>query len=288
MLLPPKSFATGLAGALLLAGLTFTSVTSVNAQIPTNASTKIAEENSSILLDFNLPAPNPKFADFASFQDVRQKKMAFFSSLAPLVVYENTRINWQRQQLISAQELLNQGKDNQLSAKDLALLDEITSSYSASWPLTEADFNQLLVKVQPIPEDLVLVQAANESAWGTSRFAKQANNFFGQWCFTQGCGLVPLQRGAGQKHEVRKFANPLESVSSYMNNLNTHRAYAGLRTARNNLSSKQQQVTGANLAPSLLKYSERGQAYVNELQSMLKVNKNLIAEAVVGVDLFNN
>ena len=41
------------------------------------------------------------------------------------------------------------------------------------------------------------MQAANESAWGTSRFARIGLNFFGQWCYSKGCGMVPKRRNTG-------------------------------------------------------------------------------------------
>ena len=42
---------------------------------------------------------------------------------------------------------------------------------------------RLMRRVDIIPIELVLMQAANESAWGTSRFAQKGYNFFGLWCF---------------------------------------------------------------------------------------------------------
>ena len=73
-----------------------------------------------------------------------------------------------------------------------------------SWPL-------LLNRVDVIPPSLALAQGANESAWGTSRFSKEGNNYFGQWCFKLGCGLVPRQRDSGAQHEVAKFDSPRQS-----------------------------------------------------------------------------
>ena len=46
--------------------------------------------------------------------------------------------------------------------------------------------NELMLRVDVLPVSLALAQAANESAWGTSRFALQGNNIFGQWCYEPG------------------------------------------------------------------------------------------------------
>ena len=58
--------------------------------------------------------------------------------------------------------------------------------------------NALFSKIDEVPASLVLAQSANESGWGTSRFAIEARNMFGIWCFREGCGIKPLERAAGK------------------------------------------------------------------------------------------
>lgn len=44
-----------------------------------------------------------------------------------------------------------------------------------------------------LPPSLALAQAAEESGWGTSRFAREGNALFGQWTTDPDVkGLVPL------------------------------------------------------------------------------------------------
>ena len=51
-------------------------------------------------------------------------------------------------------------------------------------PITDADLvNALLVRVDTVPASLALAQAAKESGWGTSRFAREGYNLFGYWFF---------------------------------------------------------------------------------------------------------
>ena len=120
---------------------------------------------------------------------------------------------------------------------------------------------------------LALAQSANESAWGTSRFALKANNLFGQWCFSKGCGIVPLSRPVGAKFEMAKFTNPEQSVVAYMHNLNTNRAYINFRKMRKNMRGMNVPLSGAVLAEGLISYSQRRGAYIKELQAMIRVNK---------------
>ena len=128
-----------------------------------------------------------------------------------------------------------------------------------------------MVRVDTVPASLVLAQAANESAWGTSRFARRANNFFGVWCFTPGCGITPNRRDAGKTHEVRRYKSVQASVNHYIRMINTNNAYRELREIRAELRDENR-VNGLGLADGLLRYSERGPAYVRELKQMIRYN----------------
>ena len=199
--------------------------------------------------------------DFASFKDVKQKKAAFFDYLYPFILAENKKILAERK-IISS------------SSSNASELKKICKKYSKNCESIDATKKQdLLKRVDFIPPSLALAQGANESAWGTSRFAVKANNYFGQWCFTRGCGLVPARRDEGSKHEVRKFSTAQQSVGGYIFNLNTGRVYAGIRNSREQFRSKNVKPSGYDLAIGLKKYSQRGQAYVKEIRSMISFNK---------------
>ena len=135
---------------------------------------------------------------------------------------------------------------------------------------------KLLRKVDVIPVELVLMQAANESAWGTSRFARQGYNFFGLWCFNKGCGFVPKRRNSDADHEVKKFKNLTNAIKTYLSNLNAHPAYKELRDIRFQLRQNSADITAEKLAQGLILYSERGQDYIDELLQMLKFNRKFM------------
>lgn len=117
------------------------------------------------------------------------------------------------------------------------------------------------------------MQAANESAWGTSRFARIGLNFFGQWCYTKGCGMVPKRRNTGAAHEVAAFKSVRAAINSYFKNINTHPAYKDLRAIRENLRLEQKPILATELTHGLMSYSERGEAYIEELNTMISQNR---------------
>jgi Bax protein len=220
-------------------------------------------------LSFNTNADIP---DFASIKNVKQKKQAFFKYMYPLIISENKNILAERKKIIQLQKKIAK---QALSANEHKFLRTISAKYSLKTqnPSSQKNITKLLTHVDYVPPALILSQSANESAWGTSRFAKQANNFFGQWCFKKGCGLIPLHRNSGSKHEVRKFSSPQNSIRSYIRNINTGRAYASLRKLRAKNHNNKSLITGYDLAIGLIKYSQRGIAYIKEIRSMIRINK---------------
>ena len=160
---------------------------------------------------------NDDLPDFSQYQDTTEKKAAFFSFLYPRIVLANSRILIERDYLdsLAAKETLTSKEYDWLAQQSERLRVDAE-------PGSDEQFALLRKRLDVIPPSLILAQAANESAWGTSRFATEGNNLFGQWCFSKGCGLVPLGRAEGASHEVAKFSSPYRSVRAYIQNLNRH------------------------------------------------------------------
>lgn len=216
--------------------------------------------------------PLPKWAraelpDFSTYQDTTEKKAAFFSFLYPRIVLANSRILIEREYLKSLSEKEDLSKSELTWLKNQAERLRVDEE-----PGSEDMFRRLANRLNVIPPSLVLAQAANESAWGTSRFALRGNNLFGQWCFSKGCGIVPQSRTEGASHEVANFDSPYLSVRSYIQNLNRHPTYQPLRDARLKALNNGDYASGSSLAAGLLGYSERGEDYVEEIRSMIRSN----------------
>ena len=205
--------------------------------------------------------------------DVQTKKMRFFAKLRPVVQAENKRILALRSKVLELSQ-----QTSVYSPDQLEMLHSLAVKYRV--PLSgkpNASFwSRLLKRVDAVPVPLALAQAANESAWGTSRFARQGNNFFGQWCYSEGCGMVPSRRNEGAAHEVKVFASAAASVRSYIHNLNTGRAYSRLRSIRLHLRRSGQKLDAMQLANGLISYSELGAVYVKSIRKMIRRNRPLM------------
>ena len=210
-----------------------------------------------------------KLPNFAKIRDVKEKKRQFFAFINPAVLAENKKILSLRAEV--ERLIVQLTLEQPFSDEEHALVASLGKKYKVSNKSSLLkQLNDLQRKIDIIPPALVLVQAANESAWGTSRFARIGLNFFGVWCYKKGCGMVPNGRNSGAKHEVAAYSSVSEGVERYLHNINTHRAYQNFRTIRRELREKEQPLIAEALAKGLTSYSERGTDYVLELTDMIR------------------
>lgn len=203
--------------------------------------------------------------DFSQIPAGKERKTAFFDYFAPIIRAENNKVLALRKKVLDARKRRNRDRWAARLADEYKL-PGFDPGQPQSW-------DALLRRIDVIPTSLALAQGAAESAWGTSRFAREGNNFFGHWCYVPGCGLVPEQRSSGARHEVAVFDSPRHAVERYIFNLNTQDAYRKLRTMRGQLRQNRQQPTGLRLSEGLARYSERGQLYVRDIQHLIRHNR---------------
>jgi len=206
---------------------------------------------------------------------VADKKKLFFRLIAPIVLRINELIVEDRARAKELTARLAQGQS--VTPDDQAWLTALAVKYkvleSTSERLDSDAFAELLMRVDIVPPSLSLAQAASESGWGTSRFAAQGNSLFGQW--TWGKGLKPAEQRSSElgDYRVAAFGSTAQAAYSYALNLNTASAYRDLRLKRADLRRRSLRVSGTVLAETLLNYSERGQAYVDDLKALIRQNR---------------
>lgn len=204
--------------------------------------------------------------------EVKLKKQIFFRIIAPLALAVNMEIESNRDAL---KQLIDKGfsglLENEMhSLRDMAVAYKVINSDA---DIKEEDLNELWNRVDIVPLSLVLAQSAEESGWGTSRFAAEGNALFGQWAWGADA-IKPKEQQSGKgDYGIARFNTPLESMRAYMMNLNSHSAYADLRKARSELRKQGRKLDGVTLAKTLTRYSERGQEYVSTLLSIMNVNQ---------------
>ncbi len=202
--------------------------------------------------------------DLSELDAPAARKEVFLAAMLPLVLQVNEEIASRRRRLEHIRAGLAAGQP--LDAGDRAWLHEIAAAYGVPDP----DPDILMPRIDQIPVSLALAQAAEESGWGTSRFARDGNALFGQWSFGE-AAMRPRQ-ASRDGYGVRAFDNLLEAVRAYARNLNTHAAYREFRQARAALRRAGKPLDGHALAGTLTRYSARGPAYVRSLRAIIAAN----------------
>jgi Bax protein len=199
---------------------------------------------------------------------VQDKKRIFFRVMGPLVLHSNELILQEREQMLAL--VSKSGR----SDADNDTLIKLAEKYRVAkdGDLDEKTLDELKRRIDIVPPSLALAQAAEESGWGTSRFAHLGNAVFGQWTWG-GDGITPKEQRSGKgNYKIAAYDSPQGSVNAYMLNINTHASYADLRARRADMRAADETISGWKLAETLTRYSERGQAYVDGLHNLMRIN----------------
>ena len=203
----------------------------------------------------------------------KERKVVFIKTTLPLILHANELVQKERQRI--------------LRLRDIVFFGGFLDQRQETWLRSELErydldddgqaigiqaFDALLKRVDIVPPSLALAQAAEESGWGTSRFAREGNALFGQRVYFGKRGLVPKRRDDGESHRVRAFDQLLDGVKAYLMNLNSHFAYKDFRKMRAAMRETGQALDSERLAESLVQYSERREAYVDTIQTIIRSN----------------
>lgn len=127
---------------------------------------------------------------------------------------------------------------------------------------------QLLLALKPHPISIAIAQAAIETAWGTSRFFREANNLYGIRASTQLQPRIAAGKKVGNKVLwLKKYDSIKASIADYYLVLSRAQAYKSFRLLKMKTTDPHQ------LVKKLRDYSERKDAYVKELSSMIRFNQ---------------
>ena len=199
--------------------------------------------------------------DLKTLGNTAQKRELFIKILLPLILDENEKITDDRKKLF---KILSK---NFNTAGERYWLKRRFKEYK----IDDQDLAKLKMRMDIIPVSIALAQAANESGWGTSRFALEGNALFGQWTWSKS-GISPKNKDPDASHRVLQFQILKASVRAYKNNLNTHNAYKEFREERAQLRESGDKINGLLLTKYLKNYAGIGTKYVEILDSIISKN----------------
>ena len=200
------------------------------------------------------------------------KKNVFLSILLPIALRGNELVLEERNVMRAAFSSKNIYKIEYL-AKKYKVKDFKNINFSNITMSNLSKINkELSIKINKIPISLMLAQSIIESGWGSSRFAQEGNALFGEWTWKTNVGIKP-KGNLDANFAVKNFKNLLESLNSYILNLNSHPAYSEMRKFRALKYKMGKKITGYETANFLNKYAEIGFEYVIKIEDMIKSNR---------------
>jgi Bax protein len=184
----------------------------------------------------------------------KTRKSAFICALLPLILKANQAILQERAILLNCVKTL--AKQGSLTPDQESWVQDLMTKYRVTPGKNQ--YKDLLKKVDVIPPSLALAQAIVESGFGTSRAAQHQNSTFGHM-------VTPTR--------IASFVNLQENVSTYMLNLNRHRAYKEFHAIRHSLRTANKDLSSTELLKGLIHYCERKEAYLEQVQDIITKNK---------------
>jgi len=199
--------------------------------------------------------------DIKTLGNTKQKRELFIKIILPLILAENDKITQDRKKLF---KILSK---NFNTVGERVWLKRRFKEYK----IEDQDLSKLKMRMDIIPVSIAIAQAANESGWGTSRFALEGNALFGQWTWSKE-GISPKNKDPNQSHKILQFQILKASVRAYKNNLNTHNAYQEFREVRAQLREEDKRIIGLDLTKYLKNYASIGEKYVAILDDIIERN----------------
>ncbi len=218
----------------------------------------------------------PKDSD--KIRDVEERKVLFVKMMLPLALKVNEEVANERKEFLPIYEKVE--KKEILSKDEKDKLDALSKKYQAESRFKDdrkygVIAKKLFTRIDVLPPSMIVAQAIEESGWGTSRFARFGNALFGEWSWN-GKGMIPKGRKDGETYRVKTFDTVLDSLRSYMRNINSHNNYYQLRMRRKEARYRELLFSGYDFAGALYGYSQRGVEYVQSIRNI--INRNNLTE----------
>ena len=188
-----------------------------NKRILINIKSKpINPKNIKLSSEFSLASLNKKNLEGNyDFTNLTKSKKDFINTLLPLISYENQKILIERKYIKKIKDNLTSNKT--LSNEDLKYISKIASKYKIKTNNKHKIdlLEEILISVDIIPNSIVLAQAANESGWGKSRFAREYNAVFGEYTYN----FSEIYSDLGKNNQAKKVYSQNHLISILQKNL---------------------------------------------------------------------
>lgn len=192
----------------------------------------------------------------------------FYEMLLPVVLKANEALIAEREQVLRLRKEFYETGD--LTAESMDELKKWIERYDVKLS-DDLDtlFNTLVPRVDAVTPTLLLTMAAEDSGFGTSRYAREYNAIFNQrdW---DGNGAVPDEaQKEGPQYRIKIFPSLYEAVLSEIHYLNTNGYFENYRIAREKYRRTDNPMRGYSIAHLLINFPYRPIKYPDILKHLI-------------------
>ena len=170
-----------------------------------------------------------------------------------------------REEILNNRKIVKNLKNKEhLSQEEREYMRELFKQYKVKYGQWEELESRMII----YPASLILTQGALESAWGTSRFFREANNAFGVWSTNPNEPRIAAQGSRGDfKPHLKKCSDLKETVKDITMIISRSGAYKDVR------KMVWEKKSPYEIAEGLINYSEEREVYVRKVKNTMKFNQ---------------
>ena len=192
----------------------------------------------------------------------------FYEMMLPVILKANETLAAERERLMRLKREFDDTGD--LSAQSVEELREWIKRYDVK-PSDDLDtlFNALIPRVDGVTPTLLLTMAAQDSGFGTSRYAREYNAVFHQrdW---NGNGAVPDEvQKEGPQYRIKVFNSLYDAVISQIHYLNTNGYFENYRIARAKYRRSNNPMRGYSIAHLLINFPYKSFKYPDIIKHLI-------------------
>ncbi len=189
------------------------------------------------------------------------QRQAFISEMGAAIDLVNASVQEQRLFALDAQQRLAHG--DPLEPVDLQWLQRMAQHLGLP-PLPDAKnaawWQELLLRVDVVPRELLLAQAVLHSQWGSTDEAERSNRYFPPACAPSEC----------REDELKEpFISKEAAVAAQLQAINSHDNYQLLRQLRAQMRRASGEPAASELLPGLLPVARRGNTELVQLRQLM-------------------
>ena len=192
----------------------------------------------------------------------------FYEMMLPVILKANETLAVEREQVLALKKEFDVSGD--LTTESMESLKKWIEKYDVKFS-DDLDtlFNTLIPRVDGVTPTLLLTMAAEDSGFGTSRYAREYNAIFNQrdW---DGNGAVPDEKQKeGPQYRIKVFPSLYEAVLSQIHYLNTNGYFENYRIARAKYRRTDNRMRGYSIAHLLINFPYRPLKYPDIIKHLI-------------------